>query len=137
MRVEARRRRGVGTSTSAEKQLASNRKAPRDGEIEAATRQLRDPRNCTFPEPSLFQDGENSFSFFFPTLPPTPRPPSAFLRPPSWSRSLSSIDFSQQPSSPAVDSAPASFKFHSVIFVFGDFVPLRLCLFMTVVLRGR
>lgn len=36
------------------------------------------------------------------------------------------IDFSKQPSSPAVDSAPASSKFHSVIFIFGDFFSLSI-----------
>lgn len=91
-------------------------------------------RACSFPEPRLLQDGENSP----PPPPPTPRPQSAFLLPPSRSRALSSVDLSQQPSSPAVDSAPASSKLHSVIFIFGVFFfSLRPCLFMTVVLRER
>lgn len=95
---------------------------PRSSETEAASHPLTDnPRNCTFPELSLFQDGENSSSTFSSTSappPPTPRPQSAFLLSPSWRRSLSPVDFSHQPSSPAVDSAPASSKFHSVIFIF-------------------
>lgn len=115
--------------SSAEKQLVSNQRAQRDvrrtpphsrrqTDTLACRGTYRNPRNCTFPEPSLFQDGESSFSTFSSTPPPpTPRPQSAFL-PPSWSRSVSSIDFSQQPSPPAVDSAPASSKFHSVIFIF-------------------
>lgn len=73
---------------------------------------------------------EKTLSPSSPPAAPTPRPQSAFLLPPSWSRSLSSKDFSQQPSSPTVDPAPASFKFHSVIFIFGDFSPPPLSMFI-------
>lgn len=139
------RRWRVGAFSSAEKQLVSNQRAERDGSSRTATdRQTlrrgacRNPRNCTFPQPSLFQDGENSVSIFSSTSTHPQAsicfpPPSILESFPLIQRLFSTALFPHSGSCTRLLQIPLGY-FH---FWWFPPPPLYPCLFMTVVLRGR